>query len=228
MTLSVIMPVYNERENLPIIVERVRQVPIDKELIIVDDGSTDGSREWLEQNVTGENEHVILHSKNLGKGSAIRTAIPTVTGDVVVIQDGDLEYDPADWVNMIQPILEGSAQVVYGSRTLGKNKEKSSWMFFLGGVVVSVVTSVLYGALITDAATCYKMVRADLLKSIPLTCTSFEFCHELTAKLRRRKIRIVEIPIKYYPRKVSEGKKVRLKDFFLALKMLIKYRFAKV
>jgi len=225
MKLSVLIPVFNERENLPTILERVRRVPIEKEIIIVDDGSTDGSREWLQQNITNENEQVILHSENLGKGSAVRTAIPRVTGDIVVIQDADLELDPMDWLSLMQPILQGSVQVVYGSRILGRQEGKSVWYFYLGGVLLSALTSVLYGARITDVSTCYKMFRAELLKSIPLTCTGFEFCPEVTAKVLRRKIKIVELPIKYFPRKVSEGKKVKFKDGFIAMKTLIKYRF---
>lgn len=225
MKLSVLMPVFNERESLPIILERVRRVPLPKELIVVDDGSTDGSREWLQQNITNENEQLILHSENLGKGSAVRTALPRATGDIVVIQDADLELDPMDWLSMIQPILQGSVQVVYGSRILGTKKGKSIWYFYLGGVFLSALASVLYGARITDVSTCYKMFRTELLKSIPLSCTGFEFCPEVTAKVLRRKIKIVELPIKYFPRKVSEGKKVKLKDGFIAMKTLIKYRF---
>jgi glycosyltransferase involved in cell wall biosynthesis len=228
MKLSVLIPVYNERENLPIILERVRAVPLAKELVIVDDGSSDGSREWLQQNVTAKDEKVILHAQNMGKGSAIRTAIPEATGDIIVIQDADLEYDPMDWLAMVEPILQGKARVVYGSRTLGKNKGKSSWSFYLGGLLLSAITTVLYGARITDEPTCYKMFQADVLKSIPLTCTGFEFCPEVTAKVLRRKTKIIELPIRYSPRKVGEGKKIKFRDGLIAIRTLFKYRFGKV
>lgn len=227
MKLSVIIPVFNELKTLPLILERVRHVPVEKELIIVDDGSTDGSREWLEHNITSEDEHLISHAGNSGKGSAIRTAIPRVTGEIVVIQDADLESDPMDWLPMIDLIKTGFAQVVYGSRILGKNRNKSRWYYF-GGLLLSALTSVLFGVRITDEPTCYKMFRTELLKSIPLTCTGFEFCPEVTAKILRRKIRIVELPIQYFPRKVTEGKKIRFKDGYIAVKTLIKYRFSKI
>jgi dolichol-phosphate mannosyltransferase len=228
MKLSVIIPVYNERGTLPTILERVRAVPIEKELVIVDDGSTDGSREWLQENVQGENEKVVLHPENMGKGSAIRTAIPHVTGDAVIIQDADLEYDPMDWLSLIRPIEDGSAQVVYGSRTLGKSEGISSWSFYLGGLLLSALATVLYGVRITDEPTCYKMFKTEVLKSIPLVCTGFEFCPEVTAKVLRRKIKIVELPIKYSPRKVTEGKKIKFRDGIIAIRTLIRYRFGKV
>jgi dolichol-phosphate mannosyltransferase len=228
MKLSVIIPVYNERSTLPTILERVRAVPIEKELVIVDDGSTDGSREWLQENVKGENEKVIFHPENRGKGSAIRTAIPHVTGDAVIIQDADLEYDPMDWLSLIRPIEDGSAQVVYGSRTLGKSEGISSWSFYLGGLLLSALATLLYGARITDEPTCYKMFKTEVLKSIPLVCTGFEFCPEVTAKVLRRKIKIVELPIKYSPRRIAEGKKIKFRDGIIAIRTLIRYRFGKV
>ncbi|MBM3324919.1 MAG: glycosyltransferase family 2 protein [Calditrichaeota bacterium] len=227
MKLSVIIPVYNECGTLPTILERVRRVPIEKELVIVDDGSTDGSREWLREHITAEDEKLILHPENRGKGSAIRTAIPHTTGEVVVIQDADLEYDPMDWLSLIVPIQNGTAQVVYGSRTLGKSEGKSSWSFYLGGLLLSALTSVLYGARITDEPTCYKMFRGDLLKSIPLVCTGFEFCPEVTARVLRRKIKILELPIRYSPRKVGEGKKIKFRDGLIAIRTLLRYRFGK-
>ncbi len=225
MKLSVIIPVFNEYFTLPEILRRVRDVPIEKEIVIVDDGSTDGSREWLQEHITKENERVILHPHNQGKGAAIRTAIPEITGDVVIIQDADLEYDPNDWLRLIEPIEKNEVQVVYGSRNLSKTNRKSSWGFYLGGKFLSVMTSLLYGTSITDEPTCYKMFRADVLKSIPLTCTGFEFCPEVTAKILRRKIKIIELPITYDPRKVHEGKKIRFRDGLIAIWTLIKYRF---
>ncbi|MCM8764573.1 MAG: glycosyltransferase family 2 protein [Candidatus Omnitrophica bacterium] len=226
MKLSIIIPVYNEVATIEAVVDRVLAVPIEKEIVVVDDGSTDGTTEVLERILNGKknNIKVIFQPENQGKGSAIRRGLLEATGDVVVIQDADLEYDPMDFLSLIKPIEEGRTDVVYGSRVLGKNP-KSSISFYLGGRFLSSLTNLLYCTSITDEPTCYKMFRSNLIKSIDLRCRGFEFCPEVTAKIARRKIKILELPISYKPRTPKEGKKIRWKDGVIAIWTLIKYRF---
>lgn len=240
MKLSVIIPVYNEKSTVLEIVKKVQDVPVEKEIIIVDDGSTDGTRDILKQvigaaNVSsppgGEVEgegyiKVILKERNEGKGAAIREGLKNVNGDVVVIQDADLEYSPADWLKMLKVMKEKDAGVVYGSRILGKG-EKSSLAFYFGGRFLSLLANLLYGTKITDEPTCYKMFRSDVIKSIKLNCRGFEFCPEITAKVAKKGYRIYEVPVSYKPRKIKEGKKIRWKDGVTAIYMLIKQRFLK-
>jgi len=157
------------------------------------------------------------------RGSAIRTGLKCITGDIVLIQDADLEYDPEDYVKLIKPILEKKACIVYGSRTTGKNK-KSYWSFYLGGRMLSFFTNLLYGSHLTDEATCYKVFRSDVIKKIRLVSKKFEFCPEVTAKLLKKGYKILEVPIRYYPRSISEGKKIRFRDAIEAFWVLIKYR----
>ena len=222
MKLSVIIPVYNEKSTIIKIIERVKDVPIEKEIIVVDDGSTDGTRETL-HNLHSPDLKIILKEKNEGKGAAIREGLKYLTGDVVVIQDADLEYNPEDWIKMLK-IMEGEkAEVVYGSRVLGKG-EKSSIAFYLGGRFLSLLTNFLYRTRITDEPTCYKMFRTDLIKSIELKCKGFEFCPEVTAKIARKGYKIYEVPVSYKPRKIKEGKKIRWKDGLVAIYTLLKYR----
>jgi len=239
MKLSVIIPVFNERNTVVEIIRRVQDVPVEKEIIVVDDGSTDGTREILREfiplhphlltgveNVKKEpgDVKVILKDRNEGKGAAIREGLQHVTGDVVVIQDGDLEYEPMDWLRMLQVMKDKDAQVVYGSRVLGKGK-KSSFAFYFGGRFLSVLTNILFSAAITDEPTCYKMFRADVIKSVNLECMGFEFCPEVTAKVLKKGFRIHEVPISYRPRNIKEGKKIRWKDGLTAIRTLFKYRF---
>jgi len=236
MKLSVIIPVYNEKATILEILKKVRDVPVDKEIVIVDDGSTDGTREVLKQlqlpsthggEGVGEGEtKIILKEKNEGKGSAIREGLKNANGDVVVIQDADMEYDPMDWLKMLKVMEEKGAAVVYGSRITGKG-EKSSLSFYLGGRFLSLLTNLLYGTRITDEPTCYKMFRADVIKSMNLECRGFEFCPEATAKAAKKGYRIYEVPISYKPRKIAEGKKIRWKDGVTAIFTLFKYRFSK-
>jgi len=225
MKLSVIMPIFNEKDTLEPIVEKVLKVPLEKEIIMVDDGSTDGTRDLLEQYRGREDIKIILHSGNRGKGAAIRTAIGHVTGDVVVIQDADLEYDPDDYPSLVRPIVDGETPVVYGSRNLYPGNRRSSFLFYLGGRLLSSITNLLYGQSITDEATCYKAFDAALLKSIPLRCKRFEFCPEITAKVAKRGIRIKEVPIRYAPRSFDQGKKIGLSDGLQAIWTLLKHRF---
>jgi len=226
MKVSVIIPVYNEKETIGKIIEKVMEVPMDKEIIVVDDGSTDSTKKVLEEIIKKDKEEirVIFKKKNEGKGAAIREGLQYISGDVVVIQDADLEYEPMDFLRMLKVIKEKNAKVVYGSRVLGKSK-KSSFLFYLGGRFLSFLANILYNARITDEPTCYKMFRSEVLKSINLRCKGFEFCPEVTAKVRKKGYRIFEIPIRYTPRTIKEGKKIRWKDGLIAIWTLIKYRF---
>jgi dolichol-phosphate mannosyltransferase len=171
----------------------------------------------------GSDIKIIYHEKNKGKGAAIRTAIKHVTGDIVVIQDADLEYDPNDYVALVKPIMDGTTTVVYGSRQLGLSNKHSYVSFYLGGRLLTILTNLLYRSHITDEPTCYKVFKSETLKSIPLNCARFEFCPEVTAKVLKRKIQIVELPIHYYPRKKEEGKKIKWKDGVHAIWTLLKY-----
>jgi len=224
MKLSIIMPVYNEKATLEEILKKVTSIPIHKEIIVVDDGSTDGTREIL-QNLRMKNLNVIYHPKNLGKGSAIRTGIRYVTGDIVLIQDADLEYNPEEYPKLIEPIVTGKTRVVYGSRYLNKEFKKSYQSFYWGVRLISWVANVLYGVQVTDEATCYKIFQTDVLKGLNLRCKRFEFCPEVTAKLGKKGISIYEVPISYNPRKREDGKKISWRDGLQAVWILIKYRF---
>jgi glycosyltransferase involved in cell wall biosynthesis len=224
----VIIPVYNERNTILKILEKVKSVKIDKidkEIIIVDDFSTDGTREILES-LKGKDEKlkIIFQKKHVGKGFAIRTALKFVEGEIVLIQDADLEYDPNEYPKLIEPILEGKAKIVYGSRVLKKNP-KASIIFYIGGRFLSFLTNLLYGTNITDEPTGYKVFSTDVLKSIDLKCLGFEFCPEVTAKVAKKGYKIYEVPINYNPRSIKEGKKIRFKDALKAVFTLIKYRF---
>lgn len=221
--LSVIMPVYNELPALPEILKRVLLVPVAKEVLVVDDGSTDGTRACLDQ-ISDKTITVLHHETNRGKGAAIRTALPYVRGQYVVIQDGDLEYDPMDYLALIRAV-PGSDGVVYGSRNLNPNNTTFYSRYWLGGVCLSHLANLLYGLHISDEATCYKLFTSDLIRSIKLDCVGFEFCPEITAKLAKRNIQIKEVPISYRPRKFEEGKKIRCSDGIKAVWTLVKYRF---
>ena len=233
MKLSIIIPIYNEEKTIKEILKHVLAVDISKynlkkEIIIVDDGSTDGTRKILaEIENSGNNFNqikIIYHSKNQGKGSAIRSGLKYTTGDIILIQDADLEYDPNDYYRLIRPILDGKARIVYGSRILGEGK-KSYWSFYLGGRFLSFLANLLYNARITDEPTCYKVFRSDVLKGINLKCERFEFCPEVTAKVRKKGYEIFEVPIHYNPRSLEEGKKINWKDGLEAIWTLLKYKF---
>lgn len=224
MKLSVIIPVYNEKNYILAIMEKVRNVPLEKEIIIVDDGSTDGTTEILKQIKSNKEIKIIFQARNEGKGAAIRSGLKEVNGDIVVIQDADLEYEPTDYLKLVEPIISGKAKVVYGSRILGRCP-KSSLAFYLGGRFLSLLTSLLYNTKITDEPTGYKTFDASVLKSLDLKCQRFEFCPEVTAKVLKKGYRIYEVPINYHPRKISEGKKINWRDGLHAAWTLIKYRF---
>ncbi len=220
MILSVIIPVYNECETLEEILSRVERVPVTKEIIIVDDFSTDGTRERLKELEGKEGIKVLYHNKNLGKGSAIRTGITQATGDLVIIQDADLEYNPQDYLKMVRLFESKEILAVYGSRFKGKGKFLlKSW---LANIFLSFVTSLLFNERITDMETCYKMVRRDILLSLDLKSNRFEIEPEITAKLLKKGIRIYEVPISYSGRK--KGKKIKAKDGFIALYTLLRWR----
>jgi glycosyltransferase involved in cell wall biosynthesis len=221
--LTVIMPVYNERDTVAGVVERVRRVPMGKELIIVDDGSTDGTSELLDELAGGE-VRVIHQPQNMGKGMAIRRALVEAAGDVVIIQDADGEYDPAEYPKLVAPIRAGDSAVVYGSRFRG-SIENMRWPNYLINRLLAWMVRVLYRAPLTDEATCYKVFRTDVVKSIPLDCRGFEFCPEVTAKLLKRGYRIQEVPIAYRGRSKRQGKKINWKDGLRAIWSLVKYRF---
>jgi dolichol-phosphate mannosyltransferase len=227
MRVSIIIPVYNEFRTLPQVLQRVRDARLPpgatKEIVIVDDGSTDGTAALLTQYAT---ESVLVHHSgtNAGKGSAIRVGLTKATGDIILIQDGDLEYDPADYMQLVSPILEGRAQVVYGSRFRAgvPGMARKNW---LANKILTLTANVLYKASITDEATAYKAFHIDILKRLRLECRRFEFCPEVTAKLRRLGYSIHEVPITYNPRGIAEGKKIAARDGFHALWTLLRYRF---
>ncbi|MDD5031561.1 MAG: glycosyltransferase family 2 protein [Patescibacteria group bacterium] len=221
MKLSVIIPVYNEINTIAEIIERVGKVPVEKEIIVVDDGSTDGTDKKID-GLPGIK--TLKHESNLGKGAAIRTGLALASGELVIIQDADLEYDPDDYLKLMAPIKEGLADAVYGSRNLGNNKP-GTMTYKWGGIFLSHLANFLYGLKITDEATCYKLFKTDILKSLNLKCRRFEFCPEVTAKLAKRGYKIKEIPISYSPRSFSEGKKIKWTDGLSAIFTLIKLRF---
>lgn len=224
MKLSVLMPVYNEAPTLQEIVERVMKVDLPIELIVVNDCSTDGTPGILEQIAKDYPQvRVFHHAKNLGKGAAVRTALTHATGDYAVIQDGDLEYDPQEYHKLLEPVKRFGALAVYGSRFTGVHKNMFFW-HYLGNRFLSFVTDLLYNTTLTDMETCYKLIRLDLFKTLPLRSRRFEFEPEITARLLRRKIRIFEVPISYAGREYDEGKKITWRDGFSALWTLAKCR----
>jgi glycosyltransferase involved in cell wall biosynthesis len=224
-TLSVIVPVYDERNTVVEIVRRMRSVtlPVGLQIVIVDDGSSDGTRDVL-RHLGDSTVSVVMHDRNRGKGAAIRTGLQHVTGDLVLIQDADLEYDPEDWPKLLAPILRGKAQVVYGSRFTGERRNMLV-LHWLGNRFLSVITNVLYDTTLSDMETCYKLFERDVLRGITIRASRFEFEPEITAKVLRKGIRIYEVPISYAGREVDEGKKITWRDGFLALWTLVKYRF---
>lgn len=222
--LSIIIPVYNEKPTLLKLLEQVETLPLNKELILVDDGSTDGSREILEQ-IPPERAKVVMHETNIGKGASIKSGLPLATGDVITIQDADLEYDPGDLLKLLKPILDGKADVVYGSRFTGERRNMFFW-HWVGNRFLTLVTNVLFDSTLSDMETCYKMFRSDIIKSIDLKSRRFEFEVEITAKILKRRHRIYEVPISYAGREFDEGKKITWRDGITALWNLFRYRFS--
>lgn len=226
LKLSIIIPVYKEEATLEEIIGRVRATNLAYEIIVVDDGSPDNSLAILTrlQNSGSPPLHLLRHERNRGKGAAIRTGLEIVTGDLVLVQDADLEYDPADYPALLSPFANPATQVVYGSRNLRRNP-KSTMAFYWGGRLLSWMTNWLYGSRITDEATGYKVIKTKLLRDIGLETDGFEFCPEVTAKLLQRRIPIQEVPISYNPRSWAEGKKIQWYDGLTAIWTLVKYRF---
>lgn len=219
------MPAYNERNTIEEILSQIKAVGLASEIIIVDDGSTDGTRDILSELDGRDGIKVLLHEKNMGKGAAVRTALEAVTGDVVLIQDADLEYDPRDYPKLLQPIEEGRADVVYGSRFLGGPRTAMLFWHAVGNRLLTFLTNILYDAILSDMETCYKCFRTEIIRDIPLRSKRFELEPEITAKILKRGIRIYEVPIAYYGREYDEGKKITGWDAIPALWTLIKYRF---
>jgi len=225
MKVSVVIPVYNERQTIRQIVQRVLDTGLVYEIIIVDDGSTDGTRDILKELENQPPIRVILHPANAGKGAAVRTGIQNARGDVIIIQDADLEYDPREYPKLLRPIEEGIAEVVYGSRFLGGARRPILFWNMVANRLLTFITNLLYNNILSDMETGYKVFKREVIQNIPLRAQRFDFEPEFTAKILKRRIRIYEVPIDFNPRDYSEGKKIKAWDAFEALWALIKYRF---
>jgi glycosyltransferase involved in cell wall biosynthesis len=225
MKLSVVIPVYNERETLLEILERVRRVDLPKEIIVVDDFSTDGTREVLQNLPPADDLKILYQPRNMGKGAALRKGFEAVAGELVVVQDADLEYDPTEYAQLLQPILAGKADVVYGSRFLGGPHRVLLFWHRVGNHLLTTLSNMLTDLNLTDMETCYKVFRADLLKKIKFRENRFGFEPEFTAKVARAKCRIYEVPISYSGRDYTEGKKIGWRDGIAAIYFILKYRF---
>jgi len=225
MELSVIIPIYNEKASLEEIVRRVQATGRASEIILVDDGSVDGTRDILPALDGKDGVRVILHEKNQGKGGAVRTGIRAAAGEVMLIQDADLEYDPRDYPALLKPIEEGIADVVYGSRFLGGPRRATMFWHMIANYMLTFMTNILYNTILTDMETGYKVFRRKVVENMPIHAHRFEFEPEFTAKVLKRRFRIYEVPISFNPRDYSEGKKIGLMDAFHAVWTLLKYRF---
>ena len=227
MKVSILIPVYNEFLTLPLVVQRVLAAPLpegcEKEVVIIDDGSTDGTTEMLAQ--YKDSPLVVVHHSivNFGKGAALRVGIAKSSGDILLVQDGDLEYDPRDYMKILEPLVSGRAKIVYGSR-FANGVRGMKWRNWMANKLLTFAANWLYNARITDEATAYKAFAREVIDAVDLRCLRFEFCPEITAKARRLGYRIVETPISYNPRGILEGKKIRWQDGVEALWTLIKYR----
>jgi len=228
MKLSIIIPCYNEVNNLSPLINKVDAVVLErkikKEIILVDDGSTDGSTEYIKKKIK-DNIKKLYHQKNMGKGAAVKTGIKQATGDMIIIQDADLELNPEEYNSLISHMLDNKYSVVYGSRTLNKNNKFPNLFFLFGGKLVTFVTNALYSSKLTDEPTCYKLFKTDLIKKIKIENDRFSWEPEITAKILKMGIEIGEVPISYVARKKQEGKKLRFKDGFEAIWTLLYYRF---
>lgn len=225
LKLSVVIPVYNERTTLLTLLDRVLAAPYDKELLVVDDFSTDGTRDLL-QSYSHPQVRIFYHEVNQGKGAAIRTAIRHATGDVVLIQDADLEYDPQEYPKLIEPIEKDLADVVYGSRFLGGPHRVLFYWHYVGNQFLTTISNMMTNLNLSDMETCYKAFRREVIQSIPLRSNRFGFEPEVTAKIARRGVRVYETPISYHGRTYAEGKKIGWKDGFVALWTIVRYAIA--
>jgi len=225
MTLSVIIPVFNEVKTIKEIIHRVQATGLADEILVVDDGSTDGTRDVLAGLESSDSVRVVLHDANHGKGMAVRTGIQNAGGDLILIQDADLEYDPREYPGLLRPIEEGMADVVYGSRFLGGARRPALFWNMVANKILTLVTNILYNNILTDMETGYKLFKREVVQNMKLHARGFEFEPEFTAKILKSKVRIFEVPITFNPRDYSEGKKIKMKDAFVAMWTLIKYRF---
>jgi glycosyltransferase involved in cell wall biosynthesis len=225
MKITVIIPAYDESKTIREIIRRVQATGLVHEILVVDDGSSDGTREILSE-LSGQGPvRVITHERNLGKGAAVRTGIQAASGEVIIIQDADLEYDPRDYPALLRPIEEGLADVVFGSRFLGGARRPAMFWHMVANKLLTLVTNVLYNNILTDMETGYKVFCRDIVADMPLRSHGFEFEPEFTAKVLKRKVRLFEVPITFNPRNYEDGKKIQLRDAFVALWSLLKYRF---
>ena len=227
MRLSIVIPVFNERATLPALLESVARVSLDKEILIVDDGSTDGTREYLKDMAQNPEEgvRIIFHDRNQGKGAALRTGFREVAGDIVIIQDADLEYDPQDYPALLKPILDGRADVVYGSRFLGGPHRVLFFWHYLGNKILTLISNMLTNLNLSDMETCYKVFRSEVIRNLTFTSDGFAIEAEMTVKIARAGYRVYETPISYSGRDYSEGKKITWRDAFPTLWALVKHRF---
>lgn len=228
--LSILIPVYDEIATVQEVLDAVASAPcldLEKELVIVDDGSTDGTREFLKElDAKKYHANILFHEKNQGKGAALRTAQKAASGDIILIQDADLEYSPTEYPELLRPILDGKADVVYGSRLSGgKITRAFNFLHLLGNKFLSFLTNILYNATLTDMETCYKVFKADIFKKVDIKSNRFDFEPEITAKVLKQGVRLYELPISYYGRDFDEGKKITWLDGFAAIWALIKFRF---
>jgi glycosyltransferase involved in cell wall biosynthesis len=225
MKISVIIPAYNEIKTIEEILKRVQARQVASEIIVVDDGSVDGTRDLLHKLDGQDGLRVIFHERNQGKGAAVTTGIRAAAGDVMIVQDADLEYDPRDIPALLRPIEEGIADVVYGSRFLGGPRRPTMFWHMVANKLLTLMTNILYNNILTDMETGYKVFRREIVQGITIHARRFDFEPEFTAKILKRKVRIFEVPISFNPRDYSEGKKIKLKDAFVAVWTLLKYRF---
>lgn len=228
ITLSIIIPIYNEKNTILEILRRIETVNlndlgVNKEIIIVDDGSTDGTKEILRN--LEKKYKIIYHTKNRGKGSAIKTALNYVSGEIVLIQDADLELNPQDYPSLIRPILEEKTKIVYGSRNLKNINTPHYRAFYFGGKFLTWLTNILYSSRLTDVTIGYKVFETEIIKNLDLRSGGFEFCEEVTVKVLKKGHKIVEIPVQYFPRRFQEGKKTHWLDGLKGILVLIRYRF---
>ncbi len=228
VVISVVIPCYNEVDTLENVVEQVRNCGLTTEIILVDDGSTDGTRKLIREVVGKKVDKVLLHKHNMGKGAALKHGFAAATGDLVIVQDADLEYNPKDFMRLVEPFIYGAADadVVYGSRYARGGKYRVEGFYHeLGNKLLTIASNICCDLSLTDMETCYKMFRRDVIQSIPLKERRFGFEPEVTAKIAKRRCKVYEIPIEYHPRTFEQGKKIGLKDAFRALYCIIKYNF---
>lgn len=227
MTLSIVIPVYNERATIATILDHVQSSGLADEIIVVDDASSDGTREVLAEIARNHPRlKLVLHESNRGKGAALRTGLAAATGDLILVQDADLEYDPRDYPSLLQPIQDGRADVVFGSRFLGGPRRTTMFWHMVANQLLTLTTNILYNSILTDMETGYKLFRREVIQSLPLRASRFDIEPEITAKLLKRRVRVFEVPISFNPREYSKGKKIRLQDAFHAVWALLRFRFS--